>query len=241
MIICEVGLNHLGDTDYSNLYFTKLLESDCDAITYQIREKEFYKRDKYKNFELSFDYYSSLISKSDDKKFGIALADKNLIDECESIGVDFYKVLSWDLNDYNYIYNLLNKTSKYIYVSTGTSSFDDLDKFYHEFGNTKRIGLVHTQLTQEVKDTNLKALSTLSKFGFNVGFGNHCGNLNVIYSSLSFNPSDIWFYVKGLQKDHPDDNHAVSMFEVRKFVKNIKEVSLAIGDGQKKNINTKGY
>ena len=109
MIICEVGLNHLGDTDYSNLYFTKLLESDCDAITYQIREKEFYKRDKYKNFELSFDYYSSLISKSDDKKFGIALADKNLIDECESIGVDFYKVLSWDLNDYNYIYNLLNK------------------------------------------------------------------------------------------------------------------------------------
>ena len=111
MIICEVGLNHLGDTGYSDLYFTKLLESDCDAITYQVREKEFYKG-KYKNFELSFDYYSSLIKKSNGKKFGIALADENLIEDCESIGVDFYKVLSWDLSNYNYINNLLSKLKK---------------------------------------------------------------------------------------------------------------------------------
>ena len=240
MIICEVGLNHLGNEDYSNLYFTKLMESDCDAITYQIREKEFYKG-KYKDFELSFDYYSSLINKSKDKKFGIALADKNLIDECESIGVDFYKVLSWDLKDYEYIHSLLNKTSKPIYVSTGTSSLKDLNEFYKEFSGIDRISLIHTQLTQSVEDTNLKALTTLDKFGFDVGFGNHCQNLNVIYSSLAFNPSQIWFYVKGTELYHPDDNHSVGIYQVKDFIKNIKEVRLSIGDGQKKNTNTKGY
>jgi sialic acid synthase SpsE len=116
MIICEIGLNHMGNEEYSNKYFKELSKTNCDAITYQIREKEFYQRDKYKGFEFTFDYYSSLIQKLKGKKqFGVALANKNMITECEEIGVDFYKVLSWDLKNYDYITNLLDKTSKHIW------------------------------------------------------------------------------------------------------------------------------
>ena len=43
MIICEIGLNHFGDIGYSNEYVDVLSSTGCDAFTYQIREKEFYK------------------------------------------------------------------------------------------------------------------------------------------------------------------------------------------------------
>ena len=244
MIVCEVGINHLGSKKYSDEYFKTLMDTDCDAITYQIREKDFYERDEYRGFDFSFDYYSSLIQKlKGEKKFGIALANKNMIAECESIGVDFYKVLSWHLKDYDYITDLLDKTSKHIYVSTGTSSLLDLDKFYQRFGNINRISFIHTQLTFQPEDTNLKSIQTITeKYKIPVGYGNHCKNLNTIYSALSFNPSDIWFYVKGSHmENHPDEIHSVPLNEVGDFVDNLKEVNLAIGDGLKKNTNTMGY
>jgi sialic acid synthase SpsE len=244
MIICEIGLNHMGNRKYSDKYVETLLKTNCDAITYQIREKEFYERDKYKGFDFSFDYYSSLIQKlKGKKKFGVALANKNMITECESIGVDFYKVLSWDLKDYDYITDLLDKTSKHIYVSTGTSSISDLDKFHKRFGNINRLSFIHTQLTFEAKDTNLKSIQTISdKYNIPVGYGNHCKNLNTMYSSLSFSPSDIWFYVKGSDYEtHPDEIHSVPLNDVGEFIENLKEVNLSIGDGWKKNTNTKGY
>jgi sialic acid synthase SpsE len=98
-------------------------------------------------------------------------------------------------------------------------------------------------LTFEPKDTNLKAIQTITeKYKIPVGYGNHCKNLNTMYSSLSFNPSDIWFYVKGLDyENHPDEIHSVPLNEVGDFVDDLKEVNLAIGDGWKKNTNTKGY
>ena len=150
MIICEVGLNHLGREDYSNMYVDELLKTDCDAITYQIREKEFYERDKYKGFDLSFEHYNSLNAwivrdsenKLTDKKFGIALANHDLIGECENIGVDFYKTLSWDLNNYDFIDKLL-ETGKPIHISTGTSAIEGLQKFHKRYGNNKNLNFIH--------------------------------------------------------------------------------------------------
>ena len=48
MIVCEVGLNHLGNEEYSTMYMEKLSKSKCDAISYQIREPKFYAKDKYR-------------------------------------------------------------------------------------------------------------------------------------------------------------------------------------------------
>ena len=56
------------------------------------------------------------------------MADYTKINMCESIDVDFYKVLSWDLDNYNFISNLL-KTEKPVYVSTGMSEIKDIIRF----------------------------------------------------------------------------------------------------------------
>ena len=138
MIICEVGLNHMGNEEYSHEYVNHLINIKCDAITYQIREEGFYQNERYNRFDLSINHYKSLINRSHEsnKKFGIALADHQLISQCEEIGVDFYKVLSWDLNSYDFIDNLL-QTNKPLYLSTGMSPIEEIDKFYEKFKDNK--------------------------------------------------------------------------------------------------------
>ena len=121
MIFCEVGLNHLGDENFSNYYLNYLSSSNCDAISYQIREKEAYLDPKYSGYELSLEHYNSLKKKSK-KMFGIALANTNLVNDIEMINPDFYKVLSWDLSNYDFIDDLLSKTDTAFFVALSRTS-----------------------------------------------------------------------------------------------------------------------
>ena len=244
MIVCEVGLNHLGNEEYSTMYMEKLSKSKCDAISYQIREPKFYAKDKYKDYELSFDHYQGLI-KSTDKKFGVALADEGYLEMLNDLNPDFYKVLSWDLTNYSYIDRLLNDTEKPIYVSSGTSSLEDLDEFFNRYGYNERISFIHTQLTKKPEDANLKAIPFLqNRYPYGVGFGNHSENLNVILGSVTFKPQDIWFYVKGGVYDwryHPDEFWSVLVSDVDLMIENIKVIKSSLGNGLKTSVNTKGY
>ena len=109
MIIAEIGLNHQGDTLYSLDYCKKLVNTNVDAVTYQIREREFYEKDEYKKLELTLEHYQEVgeYLHRHDKLFGVALANHDLVDDMEKIGVDFYKVLSWDVNSFDFITKLV--------------------------------------------------------------------------------------------------------------------------------------
>ena len=82
MNICEVGLNHLGDDQLSWYYVNNLIIANCDAITYQVREDGFYK-DKYENFELSFEHYKEISKYCEEHNvdLGIALGNPTLVDK----------------------------------------------------------------------------------------------------------------------------------------------------------------
>ncbi len=41
MIICEIGLNHMGNTKYANEYIDKIIKSKADGILFHIRENHF--------------------------------------------------------------------------------------------------------------------------------------------------------------------------------------------------------
>ena len=59
MIVSEIGLNHLGNYELACHYVTRLLNTDVDAITFQIREPDFYKG-QFENFKLTPAEYESL-------------------------------------------------------------------------------------------------------------------------------------------------------------------------------------
>ena len=241
MIIAEIGLNHLGSKKYLEEYLDNLIESSVDAITLQIREKSFYINSRYSKYQFNLNVYDEICSrvKQSGKKFGIALSDLSLVPFFDQ-RVDFYKILSKDLGDKEFIDKLINVTNKSIFVSTGLSSYDAIDKFISNIDPRviNNVTLIHTRLSNKVEDTNLKAIEKMkSRFKIPIAFGNHCENPVVTYAALAFEPTAVFIYTKGDKSTHhPDEKHAISLESVAQFSKNIKQVFKSIGDGCKENI-----
>ena len=238
MIICEVGHNHLGDENYGYEYINKLIELNIGAITFQIRENIYYKNIEKEKFKLSKDFYikANKIIKNAGKKVGIAICDENEIDFFEKLNVDFYKVIRNDINNVSLITKLL-ETNKFIYVSTGMCNFEDIEKFFSRINESKRkkIILNHTQLSYDLKDANLRAISIMKeKYKVPVSFGSHSTCKNILILSLAFEPCDILFYVKGSKIErHPDEKHAISLDNLENFLKDLNELPITLGTGNK--------
>jgi sialic acid synthase SpsE len=122
MIIAEIGLNHMGSMEYLDLYLQHLLQSPVDAITLQIREKEFYKNTRFQNLELPEQTYRGISDRvrSKGKLFGMAISDLKYLSFLDD-KIDFYKILSKDIDNEKIINELVNKIDKPMFVSTGTA------------------------------------------------------------------------------------------------------------------------
>lgn len=231
MIICEIGLNHMGNIKYANEYIDKIIKSKADGILFHIREKSFY--DTNPKLLLPDKFYVEAIKKvkKHNIKFGVTLADPNKIEFCEKLGVDFYKIFSRDILDYE-ILTKIKSTKKRTFVSTGMSDVNEIKKFVNIIKNKiKYFTLIHTQLDNNIEKVNLKAILLLKeKFKMNVGYGNHASNIFTIYVSIAYEPSDILFYVKGSKhKKHIDEPHAIELENLKKVIENIKDLEKSIG------------
>lgn len=244
MIIAEIGLNHLGDEAYAREYLDSLCAGPVDAITFQIREKTFYRNNpQYAGCVLTDDFYrrAARSARESNKQFGMAICEIDLLKECEEWGTDFYKVLSKDLSRFEFVSALLS-TGKLVFVSTGTSGEDDIRRLMdHVGGKQNGLRLVHTQISYDIADVNLRAIHRLRELlGVPVAFGSHCEVPEVLYAAQIFEPSDIFLYVKGRRRDHhPDEKHALHLDEVGSYTGKLKHIALAIGSGRKEKMNMK--
>ena len=235
MIICEIGLNHMGDEKYANEYINKIIKSKADGILFHIREKSFYKKNP--KLLLSDKFYANSIKKikKNNLKFGITIADVDKINFCERTGVDFYKIFGRDILEKELIKKVLS-TKKKIFVSTSISNIKEIKKFEKIIKSKKmQITLVHTHLDKDISKVNLNAMINLKeKFKMKIAYGNHAENPFVIYLSLAFQPSDILFYVKGSKyKHHIDEPHSIKLDDLQKFVENLKILPNALGNKNK--------
>lgn len=239
MYIAEIGLNHLGSIERLKKYFHHLVSTNVDAITIQIREKSYY--EKNKNLIIDSDIYSEMIghTKKNNKKFGVAIADIDMIEFFESKNVDFYKVIRNDITNKKLIDKLV-LTKKKLIVSTGTSSERELQNFIKNY-HMHNITINHTQLSNNIYDCNLKAISNLKqKYNIDVSYGSHSQDITVLYMSLCFEPSDILFYVKDNENlKFPDNNHAIPINNVGEVVENLIHLEKAIGTGKKEKMKIK--
>ena len=119
------------------------------------------------------------------------------------------------------------------------SNLMEIKKFTKLVNSNKQFTLVHTQLDNDIEKVNLKAILLLKeKFKMNVGYGNHAENIFSIFVSIAYQPSDYLFYVKGNKvKKHPDEPHAVSLYDLKDFIKNIKDLEKSVGNKTKIKMN----
>jgi N,N'-diacetyllegionaminate synthase len=241
MIICEVGLNHCGDINYANQYVSEIIRCKSDAILFHIREKSFYLSKENEMKILPDEFYINAIKniKSNNIEFGVTISDLDKIDFCEKIGVDFYKVLSQEIENTELIKKLM-KTNKRVFVSTGLSDLDGIQKLVNLIKEHKdKFSLIHTTLDPNLDYVNLKAIPMLrNKFNISVGFGSHARNARVLFLSLAYEPSDVFFYVKGNRVEkHQDEIHAINLDKLSETIQDLRELPLTIGTELKLKIN----
>jgi sialic acid synthase SpsE len=192
---------------------------------------------------LPYEYYlkAKKICDKNKIKFGIALADETLIDFFENIDVDFYKILSKDIGNISLL-SKLGKTEKKLFLSTGLSGIHEIEKGLKSIDNFKeKTTIIHTQLSHSIDHVNLKSIPFLQQtFTMPVGYGHHSVNPNVLYLALVFNPSAIFFYVKGDKLiSHPDEEHSIMLNQLSDVVKNLNQLPKCFGSYSKSKIDAK--
>ncbi|PCJ22095.1 MAG: hypothetical protein COB04_01170 [Gammaproteobacteria bacterium] len=232
-VIAEIGLNHNGSERRAWDLFTRVVDSQVDGITFQVREKEFYDESHPRKIELSDAFYKKAINFAKKRKvaFGVALANQERISFFQSLGISFWKTLSWDLGN-NALQTALQKTNNKVYISTGLSDLDEIVAASKQYQNVE---FIHTQLNYDLEGVNLKALTTIQEdTGKSVAFGLHNDEHAVLFSAVGFAPDSVFFYVKDdTDGEHPDDAHAISVSDLPDLVDRLKRLSLCVGDGCK--------
>ncbi|OGZ33192.1 MAG: hypothetical protein A2V69_01540 [Candidatus Portnoybacteria bacterium RBG_13_40_8] len=238
MFISEIGKNYKGSETRAFKMLKKLISTDIDAITFQVVEPTYYDKIKKWGGPLSKNFYKNAIDfvHKNNKLIGFAITDKKMISFLNSAGADFWKSLSTSILD-DALLSKLQKTNKPIFVSTGISSEKEIIKMSKKLKNIK---FIHTQLSRKIEDTNLKAIDRLRRLtNKKIAFGLHCSEHNILYLSVAFEPSDIFFYVKdNSQEKFPDDEHAIIIDNVDNLVKTLKKLKKSLGSGIKEKLTT---
>lgn len=231
-LIAEIGMNHLGDESRARRLLQAVLKSGVDSVTFQVREPQFYESPETSCLRLPNDFYqeaAGTVHKAG-RKFGMAICDQALIELLNTVGVDFWKTLSWDFQN-EALRDALQATGKPIFFPTGLSGSQDV----RDVSPSLRNGiLVHTQLSLKTTEVNLKAISSMKReSGLPVAFGLHCGNHDVLKLVLAFEPHSILFYVKESGVRARDEEHAIPIEQLTALVDDLKELGSAIGTGVK--------
>ncbi|HXS77036.1 MAG TPA: N-acetylneuraminate synthase family protein [Terracidiphilus sp.] len=234
--IAEIGLNHIGEESRATELLTSVLDADVDSITFQVREPKFYQSEEITHRPLAIRFYKEAAQRCHEagRQFGIAIADRLLVESFREIGTDFWKTLSWDFGNQE-LREALFKTGRPVFLSTGLS---DMATVVEGSKGLRNATLIHTQLSQDPADVNLKAIPAMAgSTGLPVAFGLHCEDQDILKVALAFEPAAIFFYVKqsGV-KGLFDDQHAIDIQHLKNLVAHLRSLQRALGTGQKESM-----
>jgi len=231
-LIAEIGNNHLGDVQRAREMLADALAAGVDAVTFQIREARFYEAPGMSHLSLPLEFFEEAVATTHraGRQLGIAICNPSQIAPLDRLGVDFWKTLSWDFPNEE-LRSVLQSTGKPVFYSTGVSGMEEIVEVSPRLRNAV---LIHTQLSQEICDVNLKAIRTMgSATSLPIAFGLHSHNHEVLKLALAFEPHSLFFYVKVRGAAAYDDEHAIFLDKLPEAVSSLRELMGTVGTGIK--------
>lgn len=194
-IIAEIGINHNGNMDFVTKLIAKSKKAGADAVKFQKRDINLV----YSKEELSKYRESPWGLTNFDQKKGLELSFENykeIDDYCKKIDIIWF-ASAWDINSQNFLkpFNLkfnkiasamivdelfleaVAKEKKYTFISTGMSSYNEIDKAVEIFRENKcEFELMHcvSAYPFEAKHASLNLINEMKKrYNCNVGYSGH--------------------------------------------------------------------
>jgi N-acetylneuraminate synthase len=192
-IIAEIGINHNGDLDHAKRLISVAAAAGCDAVKFQKRTVEVV----YTAEELNKPRENPFGHTNGDLKYGLEFEQEEyeeIDDFCRSLkmpwfaspwdeqSVDFleqfrlpaHKIASASLTD-DHLLRHIRRTGKPIILSTGMSTYDEIDHAVNILGKEDLI-LMHATSTYpaDYNELNLRAIPSMAgRYNIPIGYSGH--------------------------------------------------------------------
>ena len=267
VIIAEAGQNHNGKLSLAYKLVNVAKKCGADFIKFQtsvpkLHVSKFAKKANYqiKNYskkgnqlqmlkKLALTYNDFIKIKKYCKKKGIQFLstpfDLRSIDFLKNLNMKYFKIPSGEITNLPYLIKIA-KLKKKIIMSTGMANLKEINdalKILTSYGTSKKnITLLqcNTEYPTPFKDANIKAMLTLEKkFKVNIGYSDHTEGIEASLAAVALGAQVIEKHVT-LNKNLSGPDHKASIVpkELKKMVRGIRKISVALGNGVKKISNS---
>ena len=257
IIIAEVGSNHDGDLDKARALIKAAAQSGADVVKFQslsadglISKKRLVNGawennpvyDAVKKLELPKKWYPELIAccQNEGVIFLSTPFDEEMVFLLDSLRVAAFKIASGDLTNIP-LMKIMAKLKKPLIISTGAATMDEVGtavKICETEGNQKLV-LLHcvSSYPSKLEDANIRAVNTLQRFGYPVGYSDHTSGWTVPLGAVALGAKVI---EKHITFDRsligPDHGYALTVEEFSIMVREIRSLEAALGNGEKKPV-----
>ncbi|HBK72114.1 MAG TPA: N-acetylneuraminate synthase [Flavobacteriaceae bacterium] len=260
-IIAEIAQAHDGSLGLLYSYIDAISKTGVDAIKFQthIAEAESSIHEPFRvNFSFEdktrFDYW---------KRMGFTIEQwKGIKRHCEEVGLEFmsspfsnvavdlleeigvkrYKVGSGEVNNF-LLLEKIAQTEKPVIVSSGMSSFDELDKTV-EFLKKREVDYSILQCTTsyptQVEQYGLNVIQELKeRYQVKIGFSDHSSKLETCIAATALGAEILEFHVVfDKEMFGPDSKSSLTIAETTKLVEAVRNIDVALLHPINKNNNS---
>jgi N-acetylneuraminate synthase len=165
------------------------------------------------------------------------------VDWLEEIGVQKYKIGSGEVNNFLMLEKIA-KTGKDIILSSGMSSFSELDetiRFLKQFDSKVSVLQCTTMYPTGAKDIGLNVINELKdRYNIAVGLSDHSSTIYPSLSAVSLGAEIIEFHAI-FDKDMfgPDSKSSLSIQEIKQLVEGVRFIETSLNNKIDKTDNSK--
>jgi len=259
--IAEIAQAHDGSLGMAHAYIDAVSKTGCNAIKFQTHiaaaessvhepfRVQFSKQDAtriayWKRMEFSLEEWKGLKSHCDEVglEFLSSPFSNAAVDLLEKVGVKRYKVGSGEVNNF-VLLEKIAQTKKPVIISSGMSSFSELDKTVSFLKNRDvAYSILQCTTSYPTKPTQfgLNVIGEMkSKYRVPIGFSDHSASIESSIAAVALGAEILEFHVV-FDKNMfgPDAKSSLTMDETTKLVAAVNNIETALLNPIDKNDNT---
>jgi len=164
------------------------------------------------------------------------------VDWLEEIGVKKYKIGSGEVNNFLMLEKIA-KTGKDIILSSGMSSFQELDEtitFLSQFNNQISLLQCTTKYPTTAEDIGLNVIKNFkSRYNLPIGFSDHSGKIYASLASVSLGAEILEFHaVFDKNMFGPDSKSSLTIQEIKELVEGVRFIEKSLKNTIDKSNNS---
>lgn len=250
-LVAEIGQAHDGSLGAAHAYIDALAETGVHAVKYQVHiaqaessaaepfRVKFSRQDAtrfeyWQRMEFTPEQWAGLKTHCEEKGLEFfaspfSVAAVNLL---ENLCVQRYKIGSGEMTNLLMLERIA-RTGKPIILSSGLSTFDDLDQtidFLRPFGNPLSLLQCTTSYPTKAGDLGLNVIGELkARYSIPVGFSDHSGTIFAPIAAVAHGAEMLEFHVVFDRRSFgPDSTSSLEVREIPELVRGVQYVAEAV-------------